>query len=332
MDRSGPKPFAFRLSTADLPDEDRVAVWVEEFSKTLFKIDVEPLPKAPFFQNATLRKLPGLSMTAGAGSAVHAVRTAAHISESVNDFMFHIHLGGSGRFIQGGREASFGSGEAILASGELVTDVVYPNNFKYLSLCIPRHALVDRLPDADAVLLRPVPKDGAVLRLLTGYLTAMEALEDSSSTLETTADLIPAFVTHVHDLIAMTLGATRDAEHQALGSGVRAARLHAIKSEITGNPGGLHSIVDAARRHGVTPRYVQKLFEADGKTFTEFVVNARLAYARRLLQERASNRQTIGAIAFEAGFADLSNFNRAFRRRYGLTPSEARAAVKHDDT
>jgi AraC-like DNA-binding protein len=36
--------------------------------------------------------------------------------------------------------------------------------------------------------------------------------------------------------------------------------------------------------------------------------------------------RSITAVAFEAGFNDLSYFNRTFRRRFGLTPSEARAA------
>jgi AraC-like DNA-binding protein len=33
---------------------------------------------------------------------------------------------------------------------------------------------------------------------------------------------------------------------------------------------------------------------------------------------------TIGAIAYEAGFGDLSHFNRSFRRRYGASPSDVR--------
>ncbi|MEN3383321.1 MAG: hypothetical protein V7608_3365, partial [Hyphomicrobiales bacterium] len=37
--------------------------------------------------------------------------------------------------------------------------------------------------------------------------------------------------------------------------------------------------------------------------------------------------QKISAIAFDAGFGDLSYFNRAFRRRYGAAPSEVRAAA-----
>jgi len=41
---------------------------------------------------------------------------------------------------------------------------------------------------------------------------------------------------------------------------------------------------------------------------------------------RFSNRP-IALIAFDAGFADLSTFNRAFRRRFGMTPSEMRRSA-----
>jgi AraC-like DNA-binding protein len=33
-------------------------------------------------------------------------------------------------------------------------------------------------------------------------------------------------------------------------------------------------------------------------------------------------------VAFDAGFGDLSYFNRVFRRCYGSTPSEVRAEVR----
>ncbi|MEH2527145.1 AraC-like DNA-binding protein [Bradyrhizobium sp. AZCC 2176] len=37
--------------------------------------------------------------------------------------------------------------------------------------------------------------------------------------------------------------------------------------------------------------------------------------------------RTIGALAFEASYGDLSTFNHDFRRHYGMTPSALRAAV-----
>ena len=139
----------FRLATDDLPEKDRLPVWIEEFGRTLFKIDIEPLPDGPFFQSATFRKLPGLSMTVGEGSGGHATRTHRHIANSVNDSMFHIHLGGNGRFSQLGRETVFGPGEAVLASGEDVTDVLYPGAFRYITICVPREALLNRGPDVE---------------------------------------------------------------------------------------------------------------------------------------------------------------------------------------
>jgi AraC-like DNA-binding protein len=38
--------------------------------------------------------------------------------------------------------------------------------------------------------------------------------------------------------------------------------------------------------------------------------------------------RTISAIAFAAGFGDLSHFNRAFRRHFGKTPSDTRWAIR----
>ena len=74
----------------------------------------------------------------------------------------------------------------------------------------------------------------------------------------------------------------------------------------------------------MTPRYVQRLFEADGTTFSEFLIGQRLARAHRLLCEPESSHAAISTIAYDVGFGDLSYFNRRFRRRYGLTPREVR--------
>ena len=81
------------------------------------------------------------------------------------------------------------------------------------------------------------------------------------------------------------------------------------------------------RRQGVTPRYIQRLFESEGTTFSDFVRGSRLDLAYRLLHERDLVSTTIATIAYDAGFSDISSFNRAFRRRFELTPSEVRARL-----
>jgi AraC-like DNA-binding protein len=90
----------------------------------------------------------------------------------------------------------------------------------------------------------------------------------------------------------------------------------------------VHSI---AARHRVSARYVQKLFEESGSTFTQFVMEERLTAAHKALGAQLDT--PINTIAYDLGFNDISNFNRVFRRRFGCTPSDVRKAapVRGDD-
>src|SRR5215831_19427454 len=132
-------------------------------------------------------------------------------------------------------------------------------------------------------------------------------------------------VTHVHDLIALSLGATGDAAALAEDRSIPAARLHAIKRDIVTNleNEGL-SLDSIAARHRVTPRYVHRLFEREGITYTQFVLHQRLERAYRMLRDPRFAAWSISSIAYEIGFGDLSYFNRAFRIHYYRTPSDVR--------
>ena len=46
----------------------------------------------------------------------------------------------------------------------------------------------------------------------------------------------------------------------------------------------------------------------------------------RLLRERQLADRPVSSIAYEAGFGDLSYFNRFFRRFFGTTPRDIRAS------
>jgi AraC-like DNA-binding protein len=66
------------------------------------------------------------------------------------------------------------------------------------------------------------------------------------------------------------------------------------------------------------------LVEEEGTTFSAYSLDQRLLNAKRMLTSPSHAQWTIGAIALQAGFGDLSYFNRSFRRRYGTTPSDVR--------
>jgi AraC-like DNA-binding protein len=176
------------------------------------------------------------------------------------------------------------------------------------------------VPDLDRSEVRVIPRGAAALMLLRRYLNII-AEESALATFE----LRRAAVTHVYDLAAITLGTTAEEAKAARNRGIWAARLEAIKADVKAHvDDGNLSVAAVAARHGVTLRYLQKLFEADGTSFSEFVVGQRLANAYRVLTNPLHSNRAISDIAYSVGFNDLSYFNRAFRRRYGSTPSDVR--------
>jgi AraC-like DNA-binding protein len=254
-----------------------------------------------------------------------ANRTKARLADSNDDFILHSNTSGYSLPSQMRRELRLEAGEGVLLTSGEVGAQYFPETATGVTLRIPRRTLAALVPDPESALMRRLPAGTPALRLLVDYVTLVMDKHELES-----VELQRLFTTHVHDLVALVLGANRDAAELAQGRGLRAARLHAIKSEVSRRFGdeGL-SVGSVALRHGVTPRYVHLLFEAEGRTFSEFLIEQRLTHAYRMLTNPRLAARKISAIAFEVGFANLSYFNRLFRRRYGAAPSDIRAAGRH---
>ena len=211
-------------------------------------------------------------------------------------------------------------GDGVLLSASDGFIVSHPMQVNFLGLRLSRAVLGTHLNNIDDAVMRTIRRDTPALALLTRYIGI--ALDQS---LPATSELQGVVASHVYELAAMALGATGDHVNVTNGVGIRAARLRAIKADIVANLAdwGL-SVSVVAARHCVTPRYVQKLFEYEGITYSEFVLGQRLDRVHWMLTDPRYTGHSISALAFGAGFGDLSYFNRAFRRRYGGTPSDIR--------
>jgi AraC-like DNA-binding protein len=253
-----------------------------------------------------------------------ARRTPELLADGNDDVTLHIQDSGRSVMSQLGREATTAAGSGVLSSNADVSAIVLSETARLVAIGLPRKLMMSFVPDLEEAFVQPLSKDLGVLRLLIAYLGIL----DDAPALQT-PELQLAAATHIHDLCAIAIGATRDAAEIARGRGLRAARLRAIKADIVRNLADQSlSAVVIGQRHRVTPRYVHKLFESEGTTLTKFVLGLRLERVYRLLRDPRYGHRTIGALAFDVGFADLSTFNRAFRHRHGATPSDIRAAVR----
>jgi AraC-like DNA-binding protein len=321
-----PTDFApLRFSTKAIPSRERLPFWREVFARKIVRVELEPTPDARFEVEATLRAMPGLRTMICTTSAARMRRPPEITKEDDESLALIVNLAGKINPSQRRREALLGAGDAVFCL-HAEPAAMNHSQVRVMSLIIPRTALAPFVTDVEDAANRVIPHGNEALRLLTSYVKGLDTLEFAKPELRHLA------VTHVHDLVAMIVGPTRDGAAIVRERGVRAARLGAVKADILGHLGRELTLEALAARQHVTPRYIQLLFEGEGITFSEFVLEQRLAWAHRLLIDLRHADATILAIAFTAGFGDISYFNRVFRRRYGATPSDVRAEARRAGT
>ncbi|WP_252511387.1 helix-turn-helix domain-containing protein [Phreatobacter aquaticus] len=315
-----PSAAMLRFSTADFPERDSVEAWRSLFGHTICGLEIEPRGERPFVSEASLRVLPGLGVATGQSSGAHYWRPNHRINS--DDLVFVINHAGCDLARMSGREQELLPGHAVLFATDRVGGTTNAGLSRFTTLRLPRSAV----PAADDAVLRTVGPDNEALRLLGSYLGI---LRDTKAL--ATPEQQERVVIHIHHLIAMAVEAPGAVRSSATRTGLAAARLHAIKRDIALN--ALEpdlQIAWIAARHQVTPRYVQMLFAQAGTHFSEYLRTARLAAAYAMLLAPTDRQKSIGEIALDAGFGNISHFNRAFRREFNATPSEVRACRLED--
>lgn len=281
--------------------------------------------------NITKRTLPGVVIMSGTLCGVrHAIRSRGSVPSSEDDLLIAVNLSGRTIAQSRNRELVLVDGDAMLMTRDSISvNLTHPAPVHFLGFRVPRDAMAPLAGSIDDALIRMVPAGSEAIKLLVAYARAIAEEQQSLDTPE-----LQRFVaTHIHDLIALAVGATRDGHTIAGGRGIRAARLRAIMSDITANLGDCDLTVAAvAQRQRVTPRYLHKLFEGEELTFSTFVLGQRLSRAHRMLCDPRFGDRNISSVAFDVGFGDLSYFDRTFRRRYGATPSEIRHSARRNDS
>jgi AraC-like DNA-binding protein len=308
-----------RFSTDAFPERDRMAALREEFGQKFLRLDVEPNQDSPVRARFLFHALPGLVVAKSDHSPVVTRRTPAMLGHGEEDFVFAINVVGPMNVVQRKRELVCRPGDAFLFSSAEPGSSSRSTPGRHVSLRMPRAVLADLVPRLDDATLRPISRDIEALRLLRAYL---EVLDDTHAL--KTPELRRAVVAHYRDLVALAITGKPEMGGGER-SGLRAARLCAMKSDVVARLSETHlSPKSVARAHGVSDRYVHLLFAETGQTFSGFVEEERMKRAFELLTDPARSDRRIGDIAAAVGFAELSTFDRVFRRRFGDSPSGVR--------
>jgi AraC-like DNA-binding protein len=218
-----------------------------------------------------------------------------------------------------GRDLRLGSGDATLTHTCETGSFGSRRHFGYIGVLLPRSEIAGRGVRLDGGLMRYLPRQSDALQLLRGYIQTLEKGKISPF-----AEARETICRHVIDLVALAVTAHRAIGESSL-SAVAAAHLSTALHHLDVRFWDPElSVVAVTREMGISPRYLQRLLETSGTSFTARVTELRLQRAFTLLTEARDNKLPISDIAFDAGFTDISHFNRLFRSRFGDTPRGVR--------
>jgi AraC-like DNA-binding protein len=312
-------PPVRRFSTDDYQESERLEVWQELFARKIAGADVTPQSEAPFFASVLARSLPGLRLMAIEHTPLNSARTRAHLADGDDAIVIAIP---NARTIGGqfGRDVVLDAGDAfVMTTTDPCTHAVSART-NLVGLKLAPAILQPLLQGRSAPPFGRIPRQNEPLRLLRRFLRTL--WEEPLARPE----LQKAVASQIYDLVALALGANDEAAECAKAGGLAAARLNEAKAYALANlRRPTLSLDEIAARQGVSARYLRMVFERDGVTFSQFVRTHRLELAYRMLSSARFARLSISSIAFDCGFGDLSNFNHAFRARYGAAPSDVRA-------
>jgi AraC-like DNA-binding protein len=309
-----------RIDSSSVAAAHRVEYWREMISSSFVALDCE-VPESTRFSgslsNGALRDIQVSSVVAGAQSVS---RTMARIRQNPEDFfLLSFQLRGNGRVVQSGRDALLRPGDFALYDSTRPYGLIFDADFEQIVLRLPRALMAHRLMGLDRITAVPFRSQEASASLAFDFVTKLSREFDH---------LAPAVQAVFHQALIDILTATLA---QRLGANAprempsRLALRQRICSFVELHLGRADmDCRQVAEAHGISPRYLSKLFAAEGQTPSEWIWARRLERARAAIENASPSARSITQIAYDCGFKDPAHFSRAFKARFGLSPSELR--------
>jgi AraC-like DNA-binding protein len=318
---------ATAVPSAPLPGAQRFDAWRESFALKVARVDAATPDRSRFRADVRVKSLPRLFLCQYDVSPLSLIRNRNLLRQGEDGCSLVICAAGV-------VEAQFEDAQIRLTPGEAAL-VPHHRPGTISTACASRTFWLrfdcddarTFAPSPDDLALRKAASESIVTAIAGVYCERILSVPDQAS-----GSLAALTASHLRELAAHLLNPRSDLARNAPFGALRAARLEAVLNTISANL--LKPWLSAAKvgqKLGLTGRYVQKLMEGVGLSFSHYVRDLRLDEARRLLSNPRADHFRITDIAYAAGFQDLSYFNREFRRRFGETPTSMRKPKRQSD-
>ncbi|MGE8547329.1 MAG: helix-turn-helix domain-containing protein [Alcaligenes sp.] len=297
-----------------------LAAWQEVVCDYFVPLEIQPASRRGFCNLAASDRLGAVGITELRTSAQRVRRTQALANQSEQAlYKVTLQLSGSSQIEQDNRRS-------VLQAGQWgIYDTTRPYE---VSVEDQSHFLVLQFQEERLLSWQPWLRDAVARSFSAATGPARIAMDMLRLGLEERGSLSASALAELSDTVIRMMGLSlaegRAAPAESALDEVRRGQLLQIQQHIQahlGDPGLTAQALAAQFR--ISRRYLYKLFERQGQAPADYILAARLERACQMLADGNPGRQ-ISELAWQVGFSDAAVFSHAFRRRFGVSPTEWR--------
>jgi len=297
--------------------------WAASLSSVFVELEVEDLDLvAP--PRGRLYPMPFGDMTfvrARTTGGAHRVRRSERLIRSSNhtNFFLCFVLAGAAHLTQGGRRSELEAGDLAVLDSTREYAIDIPSRMDSLWITIPRYRLEGRMARLSTRMACKVDGQSGVGHVVSALLRA--ALAEAP---RITAQEANRVANTLLDLLCTAIPDSDDGA-DTRASTYRSSTMRRIQEFIEARLDDERlNAAAVAQAHGLSVRYLSKLFESQGISISRWIRIRRLERCRADLEARFDRDRLISDIALSHGFRNICHFNRAFRAHFGCAPRVVR--------
>lgn len=296
---------------------DQGEAWRNRLSSAFSELTPEPLQATEPAGSVSGSRLGEILVFEVSGSPQIVRRSTSAVRGAPSDLLkVCVQVRGRATVVQDGREVVLDPGQLALYDTGRPYALRLEHDWTSAVMVFPRDALGLPRGATTRAMERPYSAKhgpGAVLaEFVSTAVNQLDHLFGSSATRLGDAGL---------SLLAGTLSEHATTSSAEVPDTLRAQVMAYVQQHLA-DPRLSRSTVAAA--HGMSPRTLNRLFQTEPHTVTDYIRHLRLEAVRRDLRDPLLGNRSVAAVAARWCFVDAAHFSRVFRAEYGYSPSEIR--------
>jgi len=307
------------FTTESYPEQQRRQAWNEALAGRRLRCVALGGNDAPHGTLAGRTSQSGVELTRIASCA----QTVACADAEDDAVWLALQMQGDAVVAGDGRELALPAGDIAYSPSRAGLALTQRCDFRQLMVRVPRDALQSRLPAPLWNRAGHLSGRSGIGRVFAAFLGSVAESIDSLSA----AQMLPVEMALSEFIVSSLAGQESESgggaspNHSPSHSANFSRLCQKIEARLA-DPAA--SLAQLAREERVSERYLQKLFESTGQTFSTYIRVRRLERCRADLANPLYAHLSISDICFRWGFNDSAHFSHAFRDQYGVSPRNYR--------